>query len=150
VGDGGEPAAHIPPVGQDIGEVSPLGVVRAGGFLEVREARSVLDVEQGTVGRGPCDHVGAPCELVVLVWLIDRDREAERVQMRRLELTHRRMHQIFVASRHGQPSRIREPGLQPQPEGVPQAGIHLERSPGARLDLLGAADRDPRPPSELS
>jgi hypothetical protein len=55
-------------------EVLPLGVVGAGGLLQVGESRPVLDVEQ--VLLVPSEDVRAARELVVLVRLIDRDPDA--------------------------------------------------------------------------
>ena len=62
--------------GEDVGEVAALGPVTAEGLLDVWEGRPILDVQhRGALGF-PDDHVGATRELIVLIWLVDRDPDS--------------------------------------------------------------------------
>ena len=74
------------------GEVLALGVVRAGGLLEVREPGPVLDVEQ--VLPVPREDVRAAGELVVLVRLVDGEGAAGSAERACLELAHRGMDEV--------------------------------------------------------
>jgi hypothetical protein len=52
-----------------------LRVVGAGGLLDVRQSRAILEMEQGGSVEIPGDDVCPPGELVVLVRLVERDAE---------------------------------------------------------------------------
>lgn len=69
------PLPHAEPLRQGIAEVCALRIEASGRVLEVGKPRPVLQMKQGRAIRIPGDDVGTPRELVMLVRLVDPDRQ---------------------------------------------------------------------------
>lgn len=149
VRDGSEPSC-ADALGDDRREIGTLGIPRARRFLDVREARAVLDVQQrGRLPR-PRQHIGASGELVVLVGVVDGHHVAEALEMRCLELSHGRVDRVLARARwrEGAPARY-ELQLDSQAKRCCQRGQHLDRAAHARLRRMCGRARHPAAHREL-
>ena len=110
------PPSHAGSFSQLRAQIAELGVEAAECVLQIREARSVLNVqERATLDRADRD-IPTPGELVVLERLVQSDAEAQGPKVSRFCFAHRRMHRI----RRAPIQRLPAPGvyqleLGPQP-----------------------------------
>ncbi len=105
-------------------EVRAFGVEAAGGRLDVRESRPILDVQQRAALAIPGDDIGPACELKVLIRLVDADAEPEPTQMGHFQLAHRRVHDVGRLAQVRALSRVHH--ADPDLEGECPRGPHCE------------------------
>lgn len=132
------PASDPEALRDDRRQVRLLRVPAAGGCLDVREPRAVLDVKQGPEVEIPRQDIGATGELVVLIRLVNGNREAGSSKSRSLELAHSGVHEIPVTRRLlsvAQP-RICEVYLQAKIQRARERRVRLQRHPPARFDRV--------------
>ena len=88
----------IPTRSASTSAVASLRRVAPKGLLDVRECRAILHVQERAALWVPCDNIGAPRELVVLIRLVHRDPKTVRSKAARLELAHRRVNEVLVGA----------------------------------------------------
>ena len=109
-------SAKVDALGHRGGEMVSLGVEAARYRLDIRESRPVLEVQEGATLEVPGDDVRPARELVVLVRLVDTDREPATAKVGDLQLAHGRVDQVGAGEqitcagagrrrRHGSPGR---------------------------------------------
>jgi hypothetical protein len=142
-------AAHSEPLRDHAREIGTLGVVAANRVLQVRKTGPVLDVQEGPTGQIPGQDVCSAGELVVLVWLVDRDPESVAGHSSGDHLAHGRMDRILSADCRSL-SRVDERQVEFEIECIRDRRVDLEARPAPVFHRMNRGGRYAGTASELT